>query len=93
MIAAADHIIDLGPAGGHDGGYIQFTGTVTDLTQTDTHIPAPTCGVTSIGALDQHLQLLVAHTGGGSAVGRLRSPAAHSRHRDFTASSWSAGTP
>lgn len=37
MIAAADHIIDLGPAGGHDGGYIQFTGTVTDLTQTDTH--------------------------------------------------------
>lgn len=40
VIAAADHIIDLGPEGGHDGGYIQFAGTVTDLAQTDTHTGA-----------------------------------------------------
>lgn len=37
VIADADHFIDLGPEGGHDGGHVQFTGTVTDLLQTDTH--------------------------------------------------------
>ncbi len=37
VIGAADHIIDLGPDGGHDGGRIQFTGTVHDLAHADTH--------------------------------------------------------
>lgn len=37
VIAAADHIIDLGPEGGHDGGLVQFTGTVEDLLAADTH--------------------------------------------------------
>lgn len=37
VIAAADHVIDLGPEGGHDGGRIQFTGTVHDLAETPTH--------------------------------------------------------
>lgn len=37
VIAAADHVIDLGPEGGHDGGRVQFTGTVAELVETDTH--------------------------------------------------------
>jgi excinuclease UvrABC ATPase subunit len=37
LIAGADHVIDLGPEGGHDGGRVQFTGTVADLIRTDTH--------------------------------------------------------
>lgn len=37
VIAAADHVIDLGPEGGHDGGRVQFTGTVEELARTDTH--------------------------------------------------------
>lgn len=37
VIAAADHIIDLGPEGGHDGGTVQFIGSVAELIRTDTH--------------------------------------------------------
>ncbi|KGN31446.1 ABC transporter [Knoellia sinensis KCTC 19936] len=37
VIRAADHVIDLGPEGGHDGGTIQFSGTVDELLETDTH--------------------------------------------------------
>ncbi|WP_235750551.1 ATP-binding cassette domain-containing protein [Nigerium massiliense] len=37
VIAAADHVVDLGPDGGHNGGLVQFTGSVTDLARTDTH--------------------------------------------------------
>lgn len=37
VIAGADHVIDLGPEGGHDGGRVQFTGTVAELLETDTH--------------------------------------------------------
>jgi len=37
VIAGADHVIDLGPEGGHDGGRVQFTGTVAELLATDTH--------------------------------------------------------
>ncbi len=37
VIAAADHVIDLGPEGGHDGGRVQFTGPVAALLATDTH--------------------------------------------------------
>ena len=37
VIAAADHVIDLGPEGGHDGGRVQFTGTVEELLSSDTH--------------------------------------------------------
>lgn len=37
IIAGADHVIDLGPEGGHDGGRVLFTGPVSDLVRTDTH--------------------------------------------------------
>lgn len=37
VIAAADHVIDLGPEGGHAGGAVQFSGSVGDLLATDTH--------------------------------------------------------
>ncbi|WP_205353004.1 ATP-binding cassette domain-containing protein [Janibacter anophelis] len=37
VIAAADHVIDLGPEGGHDGGLVQFTGSVAELVESDTH--------------------------------------------------------
>jgi excinuclease UvrABC ATPase subunit len=40
VIAAADHVIDLGPDGGHEGGRLQFSGTVADLLGTDTHTGA-----------------------------------------------------
>ena len=33
MILAADHVIDLGPEGGDDGGHIVFEGTPEDLAQ------------------------------------------------------------
>ena len=36
VIAAADHIIDLGPGSGRDGGRIQFEGTPQDLQSADT---------------------------------------------------------
>jgi excinuclease UvrABC ATPase subunit len=35
-IAIADHVVDLGPRAGVDGGTIQFEGTVADLTSSDT---------------------------------------------------------
>lgn len=34
IIAGADHIIDIGPEGGHRGGRVQFTGTVSELLET-----------------------------------------------------------
>lgn len=37
VIAAADHVIDLGPDCGHEGGTVQFTGTVSDLIESPTH--------------------------------------------------------
>lgn len=37
VVAAANHVIDLGPEGGHDGGRVQFTGSVADLARSDTH--------------------------------------------------------
>ncbi len=37
VVASADHVVDLGPEGGHDGGRVQFTGPVRDLLATDTH--------------------------------------------------------
>ncbi|MGC0272633.1 ATP-binding cassette domain-containing protein [Pseudactinotalea sp. Z1739] len=37
IVAGADHVIDLGPEGGHDGGRVQFTGPVPYLARTDTH--------------------------------------------------------
>lgn len=37
VIAAADHLIDLGPDGGHDGGVVQFVGTVPEIVETNTH--------------------------------------------------------
>ena len=37
VVQAADHVIDLGPEGGHDGGLVQFTGTVSELRGSDTH--------------------------------------------------------
>ncbi len=33
IIAAADHIVDLGPGSGHDGGRLLFTGTPSELLQ------------------------------------------------------------
>lgn len=36
VIAAADHVVDLGPGGGTDGGLIQFEGTITHLRRADT---------------------------------------------------------
>ncbi|MBB5850578.1 excinuclease ABC subunit UvrA [Amycolatopsis umgeniensis] len=36
VISAADHVIDLGPAGGADGGRVQFEGSPRELTATDT---------------------------------------------------------
>lgn len=37
VVGHADHVIDLGPDGGHHGGTVQFTGTVPELLRTDTH--------------------------------------------------------
>ncbi|RZL77612.1 MAG: excinuclease ABC subunit UvrA, partial [Rhodococcus sp. (in: high G+C Gram-positive bacteria)] len=37
VVAAADHVIDLGPDGGHNGGLITFTGTVDELVASATH--------------------------------------------------------
>jgi excinuclease UvrABC ATPase subunit len=37
VIAQADHIIDLGPEGGHHGGKVQFVGPVTELLRSHTH--------------------------------------------------------
>lgn len=36
VITHSDHIIDVGPAAGHDGGTIVFEGTPVQLTATDT---------------------------------------------------------
>jgi excinuclease UvrABC ATPase subunit len=36
MIAIADHVVDLGPRAGVNGGTIQFEGTVADLRRSDT---------------------------------------------------------
>jgi excinuclease UvrABC ATPase subunit len=36
VIAAADHVIDLGPGAGRDGGHILYTGDVTGLAAADT---------------------------------------------------------
>lgn len=37
LIATADHIIDLGPDAGPDGGHITYQGPAADLPTTDTH--------------------------------------------------------
>lgn len=37
IIAGADHVIDLGPEGGHRGGAVQFTGTVSELLGSSSH--------------------------------------------------------
>lgn len=37
VIASADHVIDLGPEGGHQGGRVQFTGPPAELIGTETH--------------------------------------------------------
>ena len=37
IIASADHVIDLGPEGGHRGGTIQFAGTVPELLGGSSH--------------------------------------------------------
>lgn len=37
LIATADHIIDLGPDAGPDGGHITYQGPAADLPSTDTH--------------------------------------------------------
>lgn len=36
VMAAADHIIDIGPAAGHDGGQIVFEGSPKDMVKADT---------------------------------------------------------
>ncbi|WP_248782426.1 ATP-binding cassette domain-containing protein [Saccharothrix syringae] len=36
VIAAADHVIDIGPGAGDAGGHVVFTGTVADLVKADT---------------------------------------------------------
>lgn len=36
VIAAADHVIDIGPGAGAAGGHVQFTGTPEELVATDT---------------------------------------------------------
>src|SRR5690554_4501902 len=36
VIAIADHVVDLGPGAGKDGGRVEFTGTVAELRASDT---------------------------------------------------------
>uniref|UniRef100_UPI0031DEF676 excinuclease ABC subunit UvrA n=1 Tax=Saccharothrix mutabilis TaxID=33921 RepID=UPI0031DEF676 len=36
VIAAADHVVDIGPGAGDAGGHVVFTGTVADLVEADT---------------------------------------------------------
>jgi excinuclease ABC subunit A len=40
LLAAADHLIDMGPGGGPDGGHIVAAGTPYGLTPSDTHVLA-----------------------------------------------------
>jgi excinuclease ABC subunit A len=40
LIKQADHLIDLGPEGGREGGEILFEGPPEDLAQADTHTSA-----------------------------------------------------
>jgi len=37
IIKQADHVIDLGPEGGREGGEVQFAGTPEELADADTH--------------------------------------------------------
>lgn len=37
VISSADHVIDLGPGGGHDGGRVQYVGSVAGLVKSQTH--------------------------------------------------------
>ncbi|SNC64488.1 Excinuclease UvrABC ATPase subunit [Kytococcus aerolatus] len=36
VVSQADHVIDVGPGAGHEGGQVVFTGTPAELTQADT---------------------------------------------------------
>jgi excinuclease ABC subunit A len=40
LIKQADHVIDLGPEGGREGGEIQCAGTPEELAAADTHTSA-----------------------------------------------------
>jgi len=67
VIAIADHVVDLGPGAGKDGGRVEFTGTVAELRSSDTltgrHLdhratlrtsPRPGIGTLEIRGATQH---------------------------------------